>query len=435
MTRAPVAGSLPNAYPMYLATASGPPATASWTYIDGLPQLNSQLDSWLLGVLDAKAASTGRRYRPEMALSAGPASLSGPGTTLTGQAIKAAGSFIVYRESEKDTSADGTSTVMSRTFFADTGTGQITPAADLLRPDAVPGINARAADELHPDQRATAAPAVSAMADLVIDGDGTLEVSVPSAQGKGDGTVVRIGPEEAEAALSDVGRRVLSQIRSDAPFSAPAPTPQGLRHINCDLVPCAALTYDDGPDAKNTPQLLAILKEKSTLATFFMLGNNAAANPGVARQVTDAGHIAGNHTYSHPYLTKLSAAGIKSEMDRASAAIKAATGAVPTIMRPPYGAANATVQGVVGMPLILWAVDSQDWLSLNPDVFVPKVLKELKPGAVVLMHDTHAATLSGQAGLITALQADGYHLVTVPQLFEGQALTAGQVYRGRSERQ
>jgi peptidoglycan/xylan/chitin deacetylase (PgdA/CDA1 family) len=170
-------------------------------------------------------------------------------------------------------------------------------------------------------------------------------------------------------------------------------------------------------------------------ATFFMQGTNASTNPGVAKQVTDAGHTVGNHTFSHPNLTKLSAAGVRGEIDRAGAAIRAATGAAPSFMRPPYGAANAAVKGAVGMPLILWSVDSLDWLSRNPAVFVPKVLKEITPGAIVIMHDVHATTIDGQDELITTLQTRGYHLVTVEELFEGTPLVPGQIYRSRPERQ
>jgi peptidoglycan/xylan/chitin deacetylase (PgdA/CDA1 family) len=103
-------------------------------------------------------------------------------------------------------------------------------------------------------------------------------------------------------------------------------------------------------------------------------------------------------------------------------------------MRPPYGAADAAVQAAVGKPLIIWAVDSLDWQSKNPAMFVPKVLKETTPGAVVLMHDIDPTTIAGQQELITNLQAQGYRLVTVPQIFEGTPLAPGRVYRSRPER-
>jgi peptidoglycan/xylan/chitin deacetylase (PgdA/CDA1 family) len=220
--------------------------------------------------------------------------------------------------------------------------------------------------------------------------------------------------------------------------AAPAPRPAtapALRHVNCDLVPCAALTYDDGPDARTTPQLLAILAEKNAQATFFMTGSNAAANPSTAKQVAEAGHAIGNHTFSHPNLTKLSPPAVRKEIERTDAAIAAATGSIPPMMRPPYGAADAAVQAAVGKPLMIWAVDSLDWQSKNPAAFVPKVLKEITPGAMVLMHDVQPTTIAGQQELITALQRQGYQLVSVPQLFEGIPLLPGHVYRSRPARQ
>lgn len=409
--------------------------TASWTYVDGLPGLNAQIDSWLLEILDAKSAPAGGRYRPAMALTTTPARAPGPGTTLTAQPVQASGTVIVYRETEKDTAPDGTSTLTAGTVYADAGTGEVHRAADLFRPESLSGIRSLAAEAVN--HNAGPRPADTSLSDVLLDQEGDLRVSTARPGFKNvepAAVTVTVGASDAGSALSDFGRNVLSQIRSRAPVAVPPASFPGLKHINCDIVPCASLTYDDGPDPKTTPQLLGILKDKNALATFFMQGANASANPGSAKEVTDAGHTVGNHTFSHPYLTKLSAAGVRGEIDRAAAAIRAATGTVPTFMRPPYGAANAAVQGAVGMPLILWSVDSLDWLSKNPAVFVPKVLKEITPGGVVIMHDVHATTIAGQAELITTLQTRGYHLVTVQELFEGTPLTPGQIYRSRPER-
>lgn len=436
--------SLPNAYSMALTarTGSGPgarPVTASWTYINGMDALNSQIDAWLLGVLDAKAASGGGRYRPALALETPSTTGADPGsragTKLTAKPVMAAGTVIAYRETEQDTTPEGVSTITSDTLFADTGTGEIRRAQDLVGPEALPALRSRAADEV----RLAAGPSTTAttLSDLLPDDTGSLRVTTarPGTRDRRPELVtVSIGTTEAGSMMSAFGRNVLAQIRAHAPVALPAAPPPGLRHINCDLVPCAALTYDDGPDPKTTPQLLGILKQKNASATFFMQGINAAANSGIAKQVTDAGHTAGNHTFSHPDLTKLTPAGIKGEIDRAAETIRAATGTAPTFMRPPYGAANAAVQKAVGFPLILWSVDSLDWLNKDPAVFVPKVLKEITPGAVVIMHDVHPTTIAGQTELITTLQSRGYHLVTVEQLFEGTPLTPGRIYRSRPER-
>lgn len=404
---------------------------ASWTYVDGLPALNGHLDSWLLGVLDA-AAGAGNRYRPAMALNAGEPMHQA--LSISAEPVQASGTLIVLRERVEDPRPDGTTSVRSATTYFDTLSGALHPGTDLVRPEAVHDIRARVLGV--PAGIAAPSGAEPPLTDLVLDPAGELTVTaqLPAAPGQAARELtMTLNASETSQVLSDYGRQALAQLKTAA---APRPaTSPSLRHINCDLVPCAALTYDDGPDARTTPQLLGILKEKNVQATFFMTGSNATANPSVARQVADAGHAIGNHTFSHPYLTKLSAPDVRKEMDRTDAAILAATGSAPAMMRPPYGAADAAVQAAVGKPLIIWAVDSLDWQSKNPAAFVPKVLKEVTPGAVVLMHDVQPTTIAGQPELISALQGQGYHLVSVPQLFEGTTLLPGHVYRSRPARQ
>ena len=425
---------VPGGYPMSLTARVGArQVKASWTYVDGLPGLNGQLDSWLLSSLDAAASPAGGHYRPAMALNADQHPGPGPGIILSAEPVQARGTVIVVREKVKNTGTDGSRTVSSSTVYADTVTGEVHGAAELLRPEAVAGIRSRVRGV--PPDIAGPSPQDPALADMLLDPAGELQVTThgPAAPGRaGEEVTTTIDARDTGAVLSDFGRKVLGQL--GAAVVPPPATAPALRHVNCDLVPCAALTYDDGPDAKTTPQLLGILKERNAHATFFMIGSNTAANPATARQIADAGHAVGNHTFSHADLTQLSAASVRTEMDRADAAIRAATGTSPTFMRPPYGAANAAVQAAVGKPLIVWAVDSLDWQSKNPAVFLPKVLKEITPGAMVLMHDVYPTTIAGQPELITSLQTQGYRLVTVPQLFEGTPLAAGQVNRSRPER-
>lgn len=432
----PAQGMIRSAHAMSLAArVGGLPVKASWTYIDGMPGLNAQLDSWLLGALDAKAAASGERYRPAMALNTRPATAIGPGTTLTAEPVAASGRVIVFRETENDTLPNGTSSVTSQTVYADTNTGQVHRAADLLRPEALPRIHTLLFNTAGHSPKPL--PNEAAPLDIVLDDQGALRITTAQT-GTGNRpartATATIPAQEAESALGEFGRNVLSQLRSHAPVELPPAASQAFRHVNCDVVPCAALTYDDGPDPRSTPRLLAILREKKVSATFFMLGIRAAANPAIARQVSNAGHAVGNHTYSHANLTMLSAAGIMNEIGRAQASIQAATGSAPTFMRPPYGATNAIVRQAVGLPLVNWSVDSLDWLSRDPKVFVPKVLQEITPGAIVIMHDIHATTIAGQTWLITALQSQGYHLVNVPELFEGTPLVTGQTYRSRPQR-
>ncbi len=420
---------VPGGYGMALTAHVGERRVhASWTYVDGVPGLNTHVDSWLLGLLDA-AAPVGGRYRPAMALNA--QQPEGQEMTVSAAPVQAAGTVIVVRQKVKTSGTGGTVSERSETVYVNTVSGAVRGGAELVRPEAVPGIQSRMVGV--PAQIATPVRQDIPVGDLVLKPSGELAVSAEVPGNPGGNVTLTMNAADAGAVLSDYGRQVLEQLNAAAiprPATAPA-----ARHVNCDVVPCAALTYDDGPDARTTPQLLAILAERKAQATFFMTGSNTAANPATAKQVADAGYAIGNHTFSHPYLTKLPIPAVKKEIERTDAAILAATGSTPATMRPPYGAADAAVQGAVGKPLILWAVDSLDWQSKNPAVFVPKVLKEITPGAVVLMHDVQPTTIAGQQELMSTLQAQGYQLVSVPQLFEGTPLVPGHVYRSRPARQ
>lgn len=134
---------------------------------------------------------------------------------------------------------------------------------------------------------------------------------------------------------------------------------------------------------------------------------------------------------SHPYLTKLSPAGIAREVQGAQAAIEKAAGVVPAYLRPPYGATNASVASSVRLPQVLWDVDALDWQSRNKAVFIPRIMSLVKPGSIILQHDVHAATVDGQDELITQLKNRGYYLVTLPQLFAGIKLAPGGSYKCR----
>lgn len=330
LLRTPV--QVPGGYAMSMTAVVGVrQVKVSWTYIDGLPGLNSHLDSWLLDILNSAATPSGGRYHPVMALNA----TQSPHSTLTvsAQPVQAAGTVIVIGEEVSGMGPDGTASMSSATIYADMVSGEVHRAAELLKPEALSGLRARVAGV--PTGIAAPAAQQPELLDIILAPSGELHVTTARRAGRSKfghmETTIATG--DSQKVLSDVGRKILGQLQApDASRPAAAPA---LRHVNCDIVPCAALTYDDGPDAKTTPQLLAILKEKNVQATFFMTGSNATSNPAIARQIVEAGHAIGNHTFSHPYLTKLSPGGIRSEMDRTDAAIRAITGSAPSLMRPP----------------------------------------------------------------------------------------------------
>mgnify|MGYP003362189033 FL=1 len=191
-----------------------------------------------------------------------------------------------------------------------------------------------------------------------------------------------------------------------------------------------ALTFDDGPDSKTTPQALEILKRYNAKATFFMVGQNVAANPELAKRVHDEGHQLGIHTWSHPVLTKLPLDQAKKEITDTQEAIYQATGIRPLITRPPYGAVNAAVQNAVDQSFIMWNVDSLDWKNRNTSAIMQEVAKT-QPGSIILMHDIHQTTIDALPSVLEYLKNNGYTLVTVDELLENQ-LQPHQIYYSRN---
>jgi peptidoglycan/xylan/chitin deacetylase (PgdA/CDA1 family) len=212
---------------------------------------------------------------------------------------------------------------------------------------------------------------------------------------------------------------------SAAPTPTPGPAPIQYTY---NSVPGAgraiAITFDDGPSEKLTPMLLDILKERNVHATFFVVGQNAAEYPDILKRAVAEGHEIGNHSWSHPSLTGLGAAGVKNQMQKTNAAIKAAIGRDPVVMRPPYGATNATLNkrynDVYGMKVILWSVDPLDWKYRSAAHVKSQILAQVTPGAIILAHDIHATTVAAMPGTLDALLSEGYKFVTVSQLIAMQ---------------
>lgn len=196
-----------------------------------------------------------------------------------------------------------------------------------------------------------------------------------------------------------------------------------------------AITFDDGPNPTNTPQILAALKKYNAKATFFMLGQNANAYPDTVKAVYNSECEIGIHTWNHPQLTKLTSDNIAKQVSDTSDVIYEITGYRPKIVRPPYGAINDTVKSTLSeYPLILWNIDSLDWKSRDENVFVPHVMQDVQDGDIILLHDIHSTTVPGAEKIISQLTEQGYQLVTVSELLEtkGYDTTKTQVfYSGR----
>ncbi len=213
----------------------------------------------------------------------------------------------------------------------------------------------------------------------------------------------------------------------DKPFVPKAP---GVRISRVAVPgPYVALTFDDGPHASYTPQILDILKRHGAHATFFVLGSNAARHPGILARAVAEGNEIGSHTWSHINMSRSSQETICRELDRTGAAIEQAIGKKPSVMRPPYGACNSRVTSLVynsyGTPAILWDVDTQDWRHPGVDTVISRAVGRARSGSIILVHDIHASTLAAVEGIVTGLQARGFKLVTVSQLIAMGRRAAG----------
>jgi len=199
------------------------------------------------------------------------------------------------------------------------------------------------------------------------------------------------------------------------------------RARGCEEVKCIALTFDDGP-GEYTDELLDTLEENDALATFYVLGSKVEGNTGTLERMRDGGHEIGNHSWKHDDLAGLSADDIEKDMDRTDEAIREVTGEDPQSMRPPYGSLDDTVRETVDQPMVLWDVDTLDWQSRDSDAVTEETLDNAAPGSVVLFHDIHESTVDAIPDVLEGLAQDGYHFVTVDDLFGEDEMEPGSAY-------
>lgn len=246
-------------------------------------------------------------------------------------------------------------------------------------------------------------------------------VPTPTPRATGDDASVAPSPVPQEVAASPEPT-IEAPPEPEAPPVEEAAPPAPPAPPDCAVLACVALTFDDGPGPE-TGRLLDLLAERGVHATFFVLGGNANAHPDlVAREVAE-GHVVGNHTWGHPQLTNLADADVDSEVVRTRDAVTAITGYTPTLVRPPYGAADARVMGrlgALGSPAILWNIDTEDWRNKDVGITTQRAVEGVTPGSIILMHDIHPTTIDAVPGIVDALRAQGFTLVTVPELFGDQ---------------
>ena len=198
--------------------------------------------------------------------------------------------------------------------------------------------------------------------------------------------------------------------------SAKAP-PQPTYYLN-DGPKTIALTIDDGPNATYTPQVLKLLQKYKVKATFSMIGTSVVADPGLAREVADAGHKVINHTWTHANLSGLTSSQLTVQIDKANDEIEAAIRRRLDMFRAPYGAwSTAVLERCQQMKLtpLDWSVDPQDWARPGTNKIISNIMKNTRTGSIILEHDgggNRSETVAALTVVIPELLAAGYRFRT-----------------------
>jgi peptidoglycan-N-acetylglucosamine deacetylase len=188
-----------------------------------------------------------------------------------------------------------------------------------------------------------------------------------------------------------------------------------------------ALTFDDGPAETYSSQVLDILREHHVPAAFFVCGQNVERHPELLRRIVAEGHEVGNHAYSHLFMYFKSRRRISDEIDRTQAVIQDVVGFHPKIFRPPYGSRWFGLVPALrerGMHLIQWSATGYDWKK-NAAGIARSALKEMHPGAVILLHDgretlegaavDRSATVEALPKIIVGARQKGYEFVPLSE--------------------
>lgn len=214
-------------------------------------------------------------------------------------------------------------------------------------------------------------------------------------------------------------RRILSTLVTLACLMTSLPAQTTIKSVKTDQ-PVVALTFDDGPHPTQTPVLLDLFAREKIKVTFFEIGKNVAAHPGLARAILAAGHEIGNHSKTHPRLGEMSdVAAVRAELVETQAIIKDATGFTPVVFRAPYishGPALWTVLGELKLPSISGAHSASDWDANVTKEQVIENSSKAVAGDIVILHSWPEKTAEALPEIIARLRAKGLRFVTVSEL-------------------
>ncbi|MGA9039198.1 MAG: polysaccharide deacetylase family protein [Terriglobales bacterium] len=196
-----------------------------------------------------------------------------------------------------------------------------------------------------------------------------------------------------------------------------------------------ALTYDDGPNDPYTYQLLEVLAKHNVKATFFLMGKYVRLRPDIVRDVVKAGHVIGNHTFTHPNLIYRSGDQVREELVQCRRAITDAVGEHSKLFRPPFGGRRPVTLRVVrelGLVPVMWNVTGYDWKATSAEYIEKRVTSKVCGGNVILLHDgshrsfgfDRSRTVIATDRVITRYKAEGYEFVTVPEMMGREAVSS-----------
>ncbi|HTD24841.1 MAG TPA: polysaccharide deacetylase family protein [Terriglobales bacterium] len=192
-----------------------------------------------------------------------------------------------------------------------------------------------------------------------------------------------------------------------------------------------ALTYDDGPNDSCTQSLLDVLSKYGVKATFFLIGRHVRSRPDIARQIAEAGHAIGNHTYSHPNLIFTSLRKLRRELEICERVLTESIGEHARLFRPPFGAKRPAVMRTIhsmGFKPIKWSVTCYDWKPTTADRVEQHAVRQIRGGDLILMHDgdhnhmgaDRSHTVEATDRLIRRYHDQGYEFVTIPEMMKGK---------------
>ncbi len=448
---------------------------ARWMQLPGNAPLNDRITQIVRDAVSARSATAGTAYTPTVfpqgtgmtdrscvtgsTLRAGSDLLAdallgpvnGSGTAVACDVVAAAGSYFGERLRVVTGDAGTVTADTSTVLYTDTSTGEVAAGDQLWSDDAhvalwddtiealrrahgslnLAGIEAPTDDELAALQRA--------LAQTTVTSDGTLVFTL--AAGLSAPELTELGIDATTDAISiGVPKAVSSGLvtafgaglvaAASTPFQVPEAVAAGFETVDCTLVPCVAMTYDDGP-SDWTPGILDAVAAHHAAVTFFAMGEKSAQYAATESRAVKEGNLVENHTWNHPHLPTLTPEEVTTQISDTTAAITAATGTAPTVFRPPYGQYTGAVLAAAGMAAITWDVDTLDWTGIADDVLTERAVNGPSPGSIVLQHDIQPNTARTVGAVYDGLLDRGFTLVNLKQLFGGTLPTHGAYSSGR----